>query len=108
MILGSPARIEEVIQYADFTQKISPVQLVDESSVDDEPNLDDLHGLIDGNVTLNSTNLYVLPAGRLRWLHSVIIESVERANNIHRKLILSSIFLQMINMNKNVLWKDLC
>jgi len=108
MILGSSARIEEVIQYADFTQKISPVQLVDESTVDDEPNLDDLNGLIDGNITLNSTNLHVLPAGRLRWLHSVIIASVERASNIHQKLILSSIFLQMINMNKNVVCKDLC
>ena len=64
MILGSAAQIEEVVKYADFTQRVSPVQLVDESTVDDEPNLDDLHGLLDGNITLNSSVLHVLPGGK--------------------------------------------
>jgi len=68
MILGSLARIEEVIQYADFTQRVSPVNLVDESTVDDEPSLDDLNGLLDGNITLNNSNLHVLSSGKGRWL----------------------------------------
>jgi len=59
MILGSPAPIEEVIQYADFTQQVSPVNLVDELTVDDEPSQDDLNGLMDGNITLNNSNLHV-------------------------------------------------
>ena len=64
MILGSPARIEEIIQYADFTQRVSPVNLVDESTVDGEPSQDDLRGLMDGNITLNNSNLHVLSLGK--------------------------------------------
>ena len=64
MILGSPAPIEEVIQYADFTQQVSPVNLVDELTVDDEPSQDDLNGLMDGNITLNNSNLHVFSSGK--------------------------------------------
>ena len=64
MMLGTPARIEEIIQYADFTQRVSPVQLVDESTVDEEPELDDLNGLISENITLNNTNIHVLHSSK--------------------------------------------
>ena len=62
IILGTPAQIEDIIQYADFSQKVSPVQMVDETTLDEEPDLDDLYGLLDGNVTLNTSDLHVLPA----------------------------------------------
>lgn len=68
MILGSPARIEEVIQYADFTQRVSPVEMVDEATIDEEPNLDDLNGLMGGNITLNGSELHVLQSGKKRVL----------------------------------------
>ena len=65
IILGTPSKIEDVIQYADFTQKVSPVELVDDTTLDEEPNLDSLHGLLDGTIKLNnSTDLHVLPAGK--------------------------------------------
>ena len=70
MILGYEARIEEVIQYADFTKRVSPVQLVDESTVDEEPNLDDLHGLMDGYITLNNSDIHVLPWGKFYFQFS--------------------------------------
>ena len=54
-----------MIQYADFTQKVSPVELVDDTTLDEEPNLDNLHGLLDGTIKLNSSaDLHVLPAGK--------------------------------------------
>jgi len=62
IIIGTPSKIEDVIQYADFTQKVSPIRLVDDSTLDEEPNLDDLYGLIDGKIQLINTVLHVLPA----------------------------------------------
>ena len=66
IIIGTPSKIEDVIQYADFTQKVSAVELVDDTTLDEEPNLDDLHGLMDGNIQLNNTDLHVLPAGEFQ------------------------------------------
>ena len=63
IIIGTPSKIEDVIQYADFTQKLSAVNLIDDTTVDEEPNSDDLYALIDGNMQLNNTDLHVLPAG---------------------------------------------
>lgn len=63
IILGSPAQVEDVIQYADFTAKVSPVRLADESTVDKEPDIEELLGLIDGGFKLNDTELHVLPTG---------------------------------------------
>ncbi len=34
--------------------------MMDESTLDEEPDLDDLYGLLDGNVTLNTSDLHVL------------------------------------------------
>ena len=53
-----------MIQYADFTQKVAPFELDDESTLDEEPNLENLHGLIDGNITLNNTDVHVIPSGQ--------------------------------------------
>ena len=62
IIIGTPSKIEDVIQYADFNQKVSPIRLVDDSTLDGEPNLDDLYGLIDGKIQLNNSDLHVLTA----------------------------------------------
>ena len=66
IIVGTPSKIEDVIQYADFTQKVSAVELVDDTTLDEEPNLDDLYGLTNGNIQLNNTDLHVLPAGEFQ------------------------------------------
>jgi len=75
IIVGTPSKIEDVIQYADFTQKVSAVELVDGTTLDKEPNLDDLHGLVDGNIQLNNIDLHVLPAGefqiRSKQIHQI-------------------------------------
>ena len=66
IIVGTPSKIEDVIQYADFTQKVSAVQLVDDTTLDEEPNLDDLYGLMNGTIELNNTDLHVLPTGKFQ------------------------------------------
>jgi len=73
IIAGTPSKIEDVIQYADFTQKVSAVELVDDTTLDEEPNLDDLYGLMDGNIELNNTDLHVLPTGEFQK-YSIQIE----------------------------------
>ena len=73
IIVGAPSKIEDVIQYADFTQRVSVVELVDDTTLDEEPNLDDLYGLMDGSIELNNTNLHVLPTGEFKQ-YSIQIE----------------------------------
>ena len=76
IILGSPAQIEDVIQYADFTKRVSPVRLADQSTVDEEPDVEALHGLMDGSIQLNDTDLHVLPSGEFLSIHPVTPETL--------------------------------
>ncbi len=64
IIIGGPSKIEDVIQYADFTEKVSPVELDDETTLDEEPNLENLFGLMNGNITLNNTDVHLVPASK--------------------------------------------
>lgn len=63
IILGRPAQIYDVIQYADFAKQVSPVRLSDRSSVDKVPDVKELHGLMDGSIKLNTSDLHILPKG---------------------------------------------
>ena len=65
IILGSPAKVEDVIQYADFSNRISPVRLADKSTVDLEPDVEELKGLMDGSLKLNNSDLHVLTSGKI-------------------------------------------
>ena len=78
IILGSPAQIEDVIQYTDFTKRVSPVRLADQSTVDEEPDVEALNGLMDGSIQLNDTNLHVLPSGEFLSIHPVTPETLFR------------------------------
>ena len=65
IILGSSAKVEDVIQYADFSNRISPVRLADKSTVDLEPDVEELKGLMDGSLKLNNSDLHVLTSGKI-------------------------------------------
>ena len=65
IILGSPAKVEDVIQYADFSSRISPVRLADKSTVDLEPDVEELAGLMDGSLKLNNSDVLVLTSGKI-------------------------------------------
>ena len=57
--------MEDVIQYADFSNRISPVRLADKSTVDLEPDVEELKGLLDGSLKLNNSDLHVLTSGKI-------------------------------------------
>lgn len=63
-MLSAPAGLEEVIKYADFKSEMSLEQLDDESTLEDEPDREDLDDLISGNITSNQSQIVILSTGR--------------------------------------------
>lgn len=63
VLLSSPAGLEEVIDYADFKEELSLLSLDDELTLEDEPDEQDLHELVSGNITVNDSRLIILPSG---------------------------------------------
>lgn len=64
IMIGEPARIEDVVQYADFKEKVSPTQVVDESTSDEQPDMDNLVDIKNGTLKLNNSNVHILPEGK--------------------------------------------
>lgn len=60
---SSPAGLEEVINYADFKEEASVEAIEDESTLEDEPDEEDLQDLFSGNITVNESQIIILPAG---------------------------------------------
>ena len=63
VLLSSPAGLEEVMDYADFKEELSLLSLDDELTLEDEPDEQDLHELVSGNITVNGSRLIILPSG---------------------------------------------
>ena len=63
-MLSAPAGLEEVIKYVDFKSEMSLEQLDDESTLEDEPDREDLDDLISGNITSNQSQIVILSTGR--------------------------------------------
>lgn len=63
VLLSSPAGLEEVMDYADFKEELSLLSLDDELTLEDEPDEQDLHELVSGNITVNGSGLIILPSG---------------------------------------------
>lgn len=63
-MLSAPAGLEEVIKYADFKSEMSLEQLDDESTLEDEPDREDLDDLLSGNITSNQSQIVILSTGR--------------------------------------------
>ena len=64
LMLSAPAGLEEIIKYADFRDKVTAVQVDDDSTFEDEPNQDDLRDVITGNITLDEGRVIALSNGR--------------------------------------------
>ena len=67
-MLSAPAGLEEVIKYADFKSEMSLEQLDDKSTLEDEPDREDLDDLISGNITSNQSQIVILSTGKRRKL----------------------------------------
>ena len=52
-----------MIDYADFKEELSLLSLDDELTLEEEPDEQDLHELVSGNITANGSRLIILPSG---------------------------------------------
>ena len=62
--MSTPAGLEEVIKYADFEQEASVGDVDDTSTLEDEPDEEDLQELMSGNVTVSENSIILLPCGK--------------------------------------------
>lgn len=62
-MLSSPAGLEDVIDYADFKEEASVESVEDESTLEDEPDEQDLHDIMAGIVTVNESKIIILQTG---------------------------------------------
>ena len=61
--MSVPGGFEEVIKYADFKKEATVEDVDDESTLEDEPDEEALEDIISGNITLNVSQIIVLPNG---------------------------------------------
>lgn len=64
MMLSAPAGLEEVINYADFKEEASVEPIEDESTLEDEPDGEDLQDFLSGNITVNESQIIIPSAGK--------------------------------------------
>lgn len=68
VMMSTPAGLEEVIKYADFKKETIVEDVDDDSTLEDEPDEEDLKDMIFGKITLNASQIIVLPNGELIFL----------------------------------------
>ena len=66
MMLSAPVGLEEVIDYADFKQEASVESMEDESTLEDEPDEQDLQDLMSGNITVNESRIITISRGKIK------------------------------------------
>ena len=62
-MLSAPAGLEDVINYADFKEEVSVESVEDESTLEDEPDEQDLQDIMAGIVTVNETRIIIVQTG---------------------------------------------
>ena len=71
--MSAPVGLEEVIKYADFKKEATVEDVDDDSTLEDEPNEEDLGDMISGKITLNVSRIIVLPDGELLLLFFFLV-----------------------------------
>jgi len=71
-MMSTPAGLEEVITYADLTKEATVEDVDDDSTLEDETDEETLEDIFSGNITLNVSQIIILPDGELiRSVNSV-------------------------------------
>ena len=65
-MLGAPAGLDEVINYADFKKETSVESLEDQATLDDSPDKQEIQSLLSGNITINGSRIIILQGGKKR------------------------------------------
>lgn len=77
-MLSAPAGLEDVVDYADFKQEASVESMEDESTLEDEPDEQDLQDLMAGNIKANESRIIIISGGEIIWEH--IVKEKEKRN----------------------------
>lgn len=64
-MLSAPAGLEDVVDYADFKQEASVESMEDESTLEDEPDEQDLQDLMAGNIKANESRIIIISGGEI-------------------------------------------
>ena len=65
-MLGAPAGLDEVINYADFKKETSVESLEDQATLEDSPDKQEIQSLLSGNITINGSRIAILQGGKKR------------------------------------------
>ena len=81
--MSAPAGLEEVIKYADFKKEATVEEVDDDSTLEDEPDEEDLEDIISGNIELNVSRTLILPDGELvRFLYSFFFSNMDLSSTL--------------------------
>ena len=65
-MLGAPAGLDEVINYADFKKETSVESLEDQATLEDSPDKEEIQSLLSGNMKINGSRVAILQGGKKR------------------------------------------
>ena len=63
-MLGTPAGLDDVINYADFKKETLVEPLDDQATLEDSPDEQEIQALLSGNITVNGSRIAILQDGK--------------------------------------------
>ena len=63
-MLGAPAGLDDVINYADFKNETLVEPLDDPATLEDSPDEQEIQDLLSGNITVNGSRIAILQDGK--------------------------------------------
>ena len=70
-MLGAPAGLDDVIDYADFKKETFVEPLDDQATLEDSPDEQEIQALLSGNITVNGSRITVLQDGKKSYCLSL-------------------------------------
>ena len=70
-MLGAPAGLDDVIDYADFKKETFVEPLDDQATLEDSPDEQEMQYLLSGNITVNGSRITILQDGKKSYCLSL-------------------------------------
>ena len=75
-MLGAPAGLDDVINYADFKKETLVEPLDDQATLEDSPDEQEIQDLLSGNITVNGSGIAILQDGK-KIIYCLCLFSIE-------------------------------
>ena len=75
-MLGAPAGLDDVINYADFKRETLVEPVDDQATLEDSPDEQEIQDLLSGNITVNGSRIAILQDGK-KISHCLSLFSIE-------------------------------